>query len=1120
MEQQTQAYKIFTRIALNNWHYIDRKVLGLNQSINFFTGHSGSGKSTVIDAMQIVLYANTDGRGFFNKAAADDSDRSLIEYLRGMINIGENNQVSYRRNQNFSSTIVLEMEQSATKEKECIGVVFDVETATNEVNRLFFWHKGAMIPGEYRTESRTMTIGEVRDYLQKHFSREEYFYTSNNEHFRRNLYDVYLGGLDMEKFPRLFKRAIPFRMNIRLEDFVKEYICMEQDIHIEEMQESVQLYGRMCRKIEAAMEEIRELGGIGEQYQLYAGAKEKEEELSYRRDKLSILKLKEEIQRTQEQLGLWQEDLALLRQQEKETEGESADLEETYHEINIQLTDTGYALLEEKLRNLEETYQRLGRSEEKWRALSEKLEVWEEVESVSNQTLNDIEKFRDGKVSAEEIGRLKKALLEVHQEADGEQREAASEIRALKKEAKLIESELSELRSGKTAYPKELTLARAEIEKQLYEKLGKRVQVRILADLLEIRDEKWRNAIEGFLGWNKLALIVEPKYVKEAMAIYETLDPKKYWRVSVVDTERIQKEEHQEKSGSLSEEVKVSESYVKAYVDYLLGNVQKCEDIEELRKCRTGVTADCRLYQNYQLRRLSPDNYTKFAYIGEKSKQRRQKELSAQLEKLNEGIEGYKKAESLAAGILAYEYLPDATEDYRSLLEDVKEKKQKEKELVDLRNRMEELNLGIVEELKTKREEITEKQKTVKEELDRIKRRIWDKERSLENGKSGLTAKNEELVEAERVLRGSKKDEEAFAAYIGAYPNPRYIRLLEETDAAIEESLAECEKEKNTLVEVRTAYLKNHPQRDFSASAPDNSDYQKLLEELQCGELEDYRKKAADQAKSAVEHFKEDFIFKIRSAIREAYVRRDELNRIIRNLDFGKDRYQFRIGRKKGRDGEFYDMFMDEDLNIDPASLSPSVEHQMNLFSLNHQNKYGTMIRELLELFIPPENATAAELEESRKNMEKYADYRTYLSFEMEQIVEGDEQRLVIGLSKMIKKNSGGEGQNPLYIALLASFAQAYRINLSARASRRPTIRLVVLDEAFSKMDAEKVASCIDLIRSLGFQAIISATNDKIQNYIENVDKTFVYANPNKKNISIQEFEKKDFGELVTEFEE
>ena len=76
-----------------------------------------------------------------------------------------------------------------------------------------------------------------------------------------------------------------------------------------------------------------------------------------------------------------------------------------------------------------------------------------------------------------------------------------------------------------------------------------------------------------------------------------------------------------------------------------------------------------------------------------------------------------------------------------------------------------------------------------------------------------------------------------------------------------------------------------------------------------------------------------------------------------------------------------------------------------------------------------------------------------------------------------------------------------------------------MLDEAFSKMDAEKVASCIELIRGLGFQAIISATNDKIQNYLENVDKTFVYANPNKKSISIQEFEKKDFAQLIREEE-
>ena len=55
-----QPFLALSKICLNNWHYIDQKVLTFNNGINFFTGHSGSGKSTVIDAMQIVIYANTD----------------------------------------------------------------------------------------------------------------------------------------------------------------------------------------------------------------------------------------------------------------------------------------------------------------------------------------------------------------------------------------------------------------------------------------------------------------------------------------------------------------------------------------------------------------------------------------------------------------------------------------------------------------------------------------------------------------------------------------------------------------------------------------------------------------------------------------------------------------------------------------------------------------------------------------------------------------------------------------------------------------------------------------------------------------------------------------------------
>lgn len=156
-----------------------------------------------------------------------------------------------------------------------MGVVFDVETATNEINRLFFWHRSGLLANAYRGEKRCLSTVEIREYLQRTFGEEAFYCGPSNERFRRQLYDVYLGGLDKEKFPRLFKRAIPFRMNIKLEEFVKEYICMEQDIQIEDLKESIMQYGRMRSKIESTMEEIEELKKIDGIYQDFDDKPEK-----------------------------------------------------------------------------------------------------------------------------------------------------------------------------------------------------------------------------------------------------------------------------------------------------------------------------------------------------------------------------------------------------------------------------------------------------------------------------------------------------------------------------------------------------------------------------------------------------------------------------------------------------------------------------------------------------------------------------------------------------------------------------------------------------------------------------------------------------------------------------
>ncbi|MFA9377897.1 MAG: ATP-binding protein [Lachnotalea sp.] len=1106
------AFQGMTRMCLNNWHYINEKVLSFSTGINFFTGHSGSGKSTVLDALQLLLYADTNGRGFFNKAAKDDSDRTLMEYLRGMKVVSENDEAGYLRNQNFSSTIVLEFQNTENEDYQCVGIVFDVEVASNDVERMFFQHKGRMFANHYRCDGRPMSIHEVKDWLTLNYEKEQWDFSRTNEKFRAKLYETYFGGLDDKKFPALFKKAIPFRMNMKLEDFVKNYICMEKNIHIEDMQDSVIQYVRLRRRLEDTKKEISVLEEVHEQYEKFRQFWNQSLQYQYNIDKLDIYTIERRIEEIKQKQVVYQGDLEGIDGRIATIASDIEAIQKQRDEVLIAIENSGFTHLETELSSVNQLLEFLNGSKAKYDKIGKGLEKWLDIGFIATETKLNIERFISYHIDRDQLEHMKLELEQARENLQNDRLDVEEKLKAFRIQTEEINEEIKQLKTGKKAYPTYLVEARDYIREQLNNRYEKEIEVHILADLIDVANDEWRNAVEGYMGNNKLSIIVAPQYAKAAIEIYHTMEAKKYYKVSVIDSERVMKATKTILEHSLSEEVISDVDYAKAYVDYLMGIVVKCENVEQLRQNKSAVTKECFLYHGYKLQHMNPKNYTEYAYIGKNAIEQRLKRLEKKLDHMKFEKSPYQELLREYKEMLGFEALQDEIEVYEKYLVDLKKINPKLVEKESLEIKINEFKSIDIEAWKAKKALLEQelKAKSSQKELLASEQRI--KGKALRDFIEELTMLTGDLVMKEKGFVFDSFMEENFKELIRQKSGDRPDRLkswLMNKKLAID-STSNIEYEK--LITIRDRYQREYSFRGFSTTGRENKDYDVLLEKLQSDKLQDFTQKAAGQAQIAIHHFKTDFIYKIRDSIKEAMQQKEELNQILANSDFGKEKYRFIITKNKGEDGKFYNMFMDENLEVNPTQLSNHMDNQMDFFSQGHAENYSDMINELIEIFMPPENSDTKELEEAQFNMEKYADYRTYLAFDMEQIIDGMQP---MRLSKMLSKNSGGEGQNPLYVALLASFAQVYKINSKENSRRKPTPRLVVLDEAFSKMDGEKVGSCVELIRKMGFQAIISATNDKLQNYVDYVDKTFVFANPNKNHISIQPFEKVEFSKLL-----
>ena len=1109
-----QAKKIFTRMCLNNWGGIDHKILEFNEYVNLFSGKSGSGKSTVMDAIQVVLYGSFSP-SFLNKAADDAKNRrSVLSYLRGEQKDGSAN----REGQDFCSELALEILDTGTKQTMCIGIAFEVRSTDSEIRKfLYFSHSGRMPEGGYLTDEgypysnqdirrlvaeRAKETGARAELNRIYPSKEAYLST---------LYDAILGYIDGNRFITMEKSAIALKMSNGTGQFIRDYMFPKSESStIETISEQLGAYRDIKEKIDVLEKKIDMLTDIRE-----AGHRLTLTRADIVGSRLAVRCI--DIEDAKKRIESLKEDCSRIEKEIEEKRVKKAELDraaqEAENELIVVSADLKSSDLGSKKEHLEELKKRsrmLADNAEHWRRIVQGLSAWETDEIVtdyvSNRLLQMVETFRTGPVTAQQCILLHERIEEARQNIEEEYETYREEQRAIARELKEKQRLIDDMKHNRKSYPEQLIKARNALEKRLSAVYGRTVKVFIFADLFDVEDEEWKNAVEGRMGRLKFSLITEPKFAHDAAAVFREM--KQFEEVDLINSKAIADSEPRAMENSLYEAVETKEAYVDVCLKRYLGHIIKCHSVEELEQVKDGVTPDCYSYSNFIFRHLRKKDYTTNACIGEKVSKARLTEYEADVERLEKQYQELHYMTERLKAARDFESLKEEKEYYVNLSGAEKELGKVNKKKATLEETIRTLQEGQYKELQQKEQSLKQQMRELQASIGENQGQMSEKIRRHEN----LSGANEQRrLQLEEMLQGYVPNEE-ISQEVQEQLKKRSGQSLKNQKNAELAALSAGEQEKaETLRTARNRYIFAYPSSQFNGSEKSNEAYEKLLEEYQTDYEPAYEAEFEKQCDFIYKSLRENVIATIHGDIKAAKRHAYEINRLLRETNFSDSTYQIKIEPAKNENGQFFEMLMAEELdskNLDNAGFDGQLSFGEDTF----YQKYEQKIKLLTDKFMPPRDEDEQVRAKKRQEMEQYADYRNYLSFSMfEQVT--DEQGNVIRenfVDDMAGRDSGGEGQNPKYVALLAGFAMLYM----QQSNRDSKIKLVLLDEAFSKMDQERSAVCLKYARKMDLQLIVCVPDERLQSLIRNVDCVYGFRR-HQNQISMMHIDKGDYLKLM-----
>lgn len=655
-----------------------------------------------------------------------------------------------------------------------------------------------------------------------------------------------------------------------------------------------------------------------------------------------------------------------------------------------------------------------------------------------------------------------------------------------------ILAELKNLSEGRSAVPEPLQRGLDLLNAHMPQ-----AHAKVLCELVEPKPgSPWQNAIEGFMGGDRFAVVVEE--TSEAAAIdfvRHKLEPRQ--RLKIVQGRRARRDAKDAPPGSILEELSVGHPVAVAYLKGAFGSVVKVPSIEVLRSTSRGITQEGHAAASFGMFvAFQRDDQLVF---GVEARRRRQKALEAELVDLRghlQRIQQERANQKALAARLRKLSLPGNPEEADNVWALCQERH-------DALEALARIDLTEATELQAELDKLLEQRAAVDRQLEDAR----TSKARFEVKRDDAEKRVKELDAGFDLLRAAVANADAQLTFLEEASGHRLVAQTMATNAAaisadkgVSESsiTAKAASLGQDIVPAYTAFTQalgayNLKARDvervsFQHARLQVTDFEQGVTNI-CATLQELDRQLKqqenigiaqnverlEQAQNTFNHvFTSDFCFRIRSKVANGVETLRELNRELEHLVFGGDRFTI--------DWTWVPQYQDYHRFFEAVHARAEEFGQRNIFDADVLEADLARVRDELKTLL-----LSSDREVAQKRLKELADYRNYRRYE---IYREGQTGGRIALSTW-GTGSGGQLETPFYLVRSAVLSSAFRFF----SKDRTRLRLMVSDEAFAKMDESRRRSVIHYLREkLGVQLIVAMPTANAAAVKPEFEKEFTFA--------------------------